>query len=72
MQEGTLRLLEIETPHEYADNIALVWVPAQTPVPGEVFNYSYDLYFGERSESAIAMVRWRRLHLAEYPQKPFQ
>ncbi len=56
MQEGTLRLLEIETPHEYADNIALVWVPAQTPVPGEVFNYSYDLYFGERSESAIAMV----------------
>ncbi len=56
MQEGSLRLLEIESPHEYADNVALVWVPAVLPVPEEVFAYDYDVYFGERQSRPVATV----------------
>ncbi len=56
MQEGSLRLLEIESPHEYADNVALVWAPANLPVPGEVFAYEYDSYFGERELPQLAKV----------------
>jgi glucans biosynthesis protein len=60
MQDGTLRLLEIETPHEYADNVALVWAPAVLPKPGEVFAYDYDVYFGERQPGDLATVRATR------------
>jgi glucans biosynthesis protein len=56
MQDGSLRLLEIESPHEYADNVAMVWVPAALPAPHEVFAYDYDVYFGERPAPPIATV----------------
>lgn len=56
MSAGELRLLEIESPHEYADNIALVWVPSATPEPGSVFEYDYDVYFGEWADNALAQV----------------
>lgn len=56
MRDGTLRLLEIESPHEYADNMALVWVPAELPVPGEVFAWNYDVHFGERPPPPVATV----------------
>lgn len=56
MQEGSLRLLEIESPHEYADNMALVWVPAKIPAPHEVFSYDYDIYFGEHEPGPLATV----------------
>lgn len=56
MSKGTLRLLEVETPHEYADNVALVWVPEDIPAPGELFNYHYELYFGERPTPSMAAV----------------
>jgi glucans biosynthesis protein len=56
MREGTLRLLEIETPHEYADNVALVWVPDELPAPGELFAYDYEVYFGERPAVPVATV----------------
>jgi glucans biosynthesis protein len=56
MQEGSLRLLEIESPHEYADNVALVWVPAKIPQPQELFSYDYDIYFGERPADSLASV----------------
>ena len=56
MRNGTLRLLEIETPHEYADNVALVWVPAAPPAPGEIFSFSYDLYFGVRPPPSVAAI----------------
>ncbi|MES2625137.1 MAG: glucan biosynthesis protein [Pseudomonadota bacterium] len=56
MREGSLRLLEIESPHEYADNVALVWVPAEIPQPQEVFAYNYDAYFGERPAANVARV----------------
>jgi glucans biosynthesis protein len=60
MREGTVRLLEIESPHEYADNVALVWVPAELPEPQEVFAYDYDVYFGERQLTEVATVRATR------------
>jgi glucans biosynthesis protein len=60
MQEGTLRLLEIESPHEYADNVALVWVPAELPKPQEVLAYDYDVYFGEHQLPDLATVRATR------------
>jgi len=56
MQEGSLRLLQIESPHEYADNVALVWVPAEIPVPEAVFAYDYDIYFGEHDPGPMATV----------------
>src|SRR5690606_14970680 len=56
MQEGTLRLLEIAIPHEYADNMALVWSPAEMPPVGEVFSFQYDVYFGERPLPELAAV----------------
>src|SRR5688572_17634389 len=56
MQDGSLRLLEIESPHEYADNVALVWVPAEIPQPQNVFPYDYDVYFGEHDTGSLATV----------------
>lgn len=56
MQAGNVHLLEIESPHEYADNIALAWVPRETPKPGDTFSYSYDLYFGEKPAPKLAAI----------------
>src|SRR5690606_1170838 len=56
MQNGNLRLLEIESPHEYADNVALVWAPDTTPAPGHLFAWDYEVYFGERPEPDLARV----------------
>ena len=56
MQEGSLRLLEIAIPHEYADNMALVWAPSEMPAVGEVFSFQYDVYFGERPLPALSAV----------------
>lgn len=56
MQQGTLRLLEIESPHEYADNVALLWAPDVHPEPGDVFAYDYEIYFGERAPAPVAEV----------------
>jgi glucans biosynthesis protein len=56
MRNGSLRLLEIESPHEYADNVALIWSPAQMPEQGNVFAYDYDIFFGEHPLPAAARV----------------
>ena len=61
MQKGELRLLEIAIPHEYADNMALLWVPSDMPGVGEVFAFDYDLYFGERAlpeRAAVVATRY--------------
>ena len=56
MQKGSLHLLEIAIPHEYADNMALVWAPQEMPAVGEVFSFQYDVYFGERPLPELAAV----------------
>ena len=56
MQHGSLRLLEIAIPHEYADNMALVWSPEEMPAVGEVFSFEYDVYFGKRALPDLAAV----------------
>lgn len=60
-QEGRLHLLEIETPHEYADNIALAWVPEEPPLPGERFDFSYTVHFGTLPAAEIGRVVATRL-----------
>lgn len=47
MRDGSLHLLEIESPHEYADNVALLWSPQSLPAVGEQFSYDYEIFFGE-------------------------
>ena len=56
MQHGSLRLLEIESPHEYADNVALLWSPEHLPKVGEVFSYDYEIFFGELPAAQLAEV----------------
>lgn len=56
MHAGNLHLLEIESPHEYADNVALAWVLQDTLPPGETFAYEYELYFGEKPAPTLAAI----------------
>ncbi|MES2607075.1 MAG: glucan biosynthesis protein [Pseudomonadota bacterium] len=56
MQSGSLHLLEIESPHEYADNVALLWSPATMPQVGEVLAYDYEIHFGELPPASLAEV----------------
>lgn len=56
MDNGSLHLLEIESPHEYSDNIALAWVPKNPLLSGETLVYEYELYFGETPAPKLASV----------------
>ena len=40
---GQVRLAELPTGNEYADNVVAYWVPDQKPVPGQPFPIAYNL-----------------------------
>jgi glucans biosynthesis protein len=40
---GRVELVQLPTPDETHDNIVAYWVPATLPVPGEPFEYAYEL-----------------------------
>ncbi len=52
--EGQVRLVEIGTVNEYADNIVAFWNPAALPKPGEPFRYGYSLESGVTKEDALS------------------
>jgi glucans biosynthesis protein len=43
---GQVRLFEMPTEHEYADNIVAMWVPAQQPPPGTPIRFAYGMVWG--------------------------
>jgi glucans biosynthesis protein len=43
--EGNIRLIEIQTEHEMADNIVAFWEPKDPPPAGEPFNFSYRIFW---------------------------
>lgn len=43
---GQVRLFEIPSEHEYSDNIAAMWVPAQQPPPGTPLRLAYQMLWG--------------------------
>lgn len=42
---GTVNLLEIPTPNEYADNIVAFWRPEHPLQPGHEYQFAYDLWW---------------------------
>lgn len=45
--KGQVRLIEIPSPAEYNDNIALFWTPAKQPAPKQAFKVAYRLLWGK-------------------------
>ncbi len=43
--KGRVELVEIPTNNETNDNIVSLWVPEQTPKPGEAFDFEYAMYW---------------------------
>lgn len=52
--EGAVRLLEIPTRNEYADNIVAFWRPAAPLEPGGVHHFTYDLRWTQPGLAAIS------------------
>jgi len=50
---GRVRLVELPTINEYADNIVAYWVPDSPPVPGTPFEFAYTMHWAlDQPESA--------------------
>ncbi|MEQ1784036.1 MAG: glucan biosynthesis protein, partial [Hyphomonadaceae bacterium] len=55
--QGEVRLLEIPTTNEYADNIAAFWRPAQPWLAGATYSFAYRLHWsGELASTSLARV----------------
>lgn len=52
--EGQVRLVEIGTVNEYADNIVAFWNPATLPAPGQPFRFGYTLESGTGGEEKLS------------------
>jgi glucans biosynthesis protein len=62
--EGEVRLLEIPTINEYADNVAAFWRPAQPWAAGEVHHIAYRLHWATTPDAGPARVVDTRVALA--------
>lgn len=60
---GHVRLVEMPTTTEYADNIVAYWVPDQKPEPGRPFAYSYKMTWslGQPGDDKLARVDSTRI-----------
>lgn len=55
--EGDVRLLEIPTVNEYADNVAAFWRPAQPWLAGATYSFAYRLHWsGAQASTSLARV----------------
>ena len=52
--EGQIRLIEIGTVNEYADNIVAFWNPAARPEPLKPFRFAYTLESGAGAEESLS------------------
>lgn len=60
---GHVRLVELPTGNEYADNIVAYWAPDKKPTPGEVFEFSYKLFWAldQPGDDNLARVQSTRI-----------
>ncbi len=61
--EGHVRLVELPTTTEYADNIVAYWVPERKPEPGKPYAYAYKLVWSleQPDDNKLARVRSTRI-----------
>ena len=52
--EGQVRLVEIGTVNEYADNIVAFWNPVARPEPLKPFRFGYTLESGAGAEESLS------------------
>ena len=64
--KGEVRLLEIPTANEYADNVTAFWRPAQPWLAGTTYNFAYRLHWSD----TLAATSLARVILTEVSMAP--
>ena len=55
--DGSVQLIELPTDREFTDNIVAMFVPAQTPQPGDRLEYNYRIYWSGKDPGDNPLAR---------------
>lgn len=65
--QGSVRLLELHTENEYADNVVAEWTPAEPLEAGKSLTLEYDMYWSAEEPSSPEILRVSSSHIARQP-----
>ncbi len=65
---GRVRLVELPTTNEYADNIVAYWIPDAPPVPGTPFEFAYKMYWALDQPEGAPLARVMSTRIGNLPE----
>ncbi|GBF48556.1 periplasmic glucan biosynthesis protein, MdoG [Leptospira ryugenii] len=68
-QKGNLQLYRFPTKQDSDDNVTLLWVPNETPDPGQPLNLEYTIYWNSSLPKKLAYVHATRINALKEGEK---